>query len=560
MPRALLAAIVAFLTFALAPAALAQYPFTFQGEIRNGGAPYTGSADFRVTVFDSAIGGNLFAPPLLLTNATVDAQGRFTIKVDFGFPLTPPNGVFLYLLIEVRTPSDPTDTLPFSPLSPRQQMTPAPLATYATLAGIATNATSAEIATNADNLDGQPGSFYLNASNLNAGLIPNSLLSNSVLQLGTPAQAITASKFFLPNTFVLRNAANTRGISFSPAALTADRTITLPDANGTVITSGNRADLTLSGDVTGTAAAVVVSRLQGVSVSSAAPTSGQGLFYNGSLWVPQLAPIPSQPLVGDVQGGYQSNTVRAIQGFSVNPSTPSANNVLVWSGTQWIPQAVPLSFGQGLSQVGTAVSIPNNGIGNTLLAADILSLSKITNGLLQNISGTSLQANGPLSSTANITAGDFAYTAPFTSYVTIPDSAFESRDGVGVTRALGSGGANPIAPGGTSGLTAAVYLPDGAIITGFRAYLIDNNAALNLNCSLLAYDPVGGGSTAVAAVASTGVSAAVQALDAVAINHTVNNTNRAYRVNISTAGVLWADSSASMRAVRIQYTLARPAR
>lgn len=537
--------------------------FTYQGELRNAGVPFSGTADIRITLADAATGGSLLGTPVVFLNVPVDAQGRFTVQPDFGTTLAfLPGGV--YLNLEVRAPADPTSAQPFVTLSPRQKVMPAPLAAYAGFAAQALTADSAATAGDAQTLGGNDESFFRNAANLNLGTLPDARLSSNAVLLNAP-QTFTATKTFGTGVLALRNPANTFSLSVNAGGLTAGRTVTFADATGTVITTGNRADLTLSGDVIGTAAASTVNAIRGVSVSGVAPASGQVLTYNGSQWAPTAPPVPAASLNGDVIGGYLSNVVRSIQGISVNASPPTANQVLLYNGSQWVPGSVPIAAGTGLVGIPGGLAVAGNGVGNLQLASDAASLAKVSGGALTSSGGNvnapgNVTATGAITAGTNMTADAFLYTAAQISYVMIPDAAFTSRDGVGVFKTLGNGGANPISAT-SAGLTAPVNLPDGAVITGVQFYAVDNNATLNLTCSLVGYTPSTGTFSPNLAIGTTaGASTAVQTLTSGTLNLSVNNSLRSWMVIVSTAGVNWSDSTARILGVRVEYTMARPAR
>ncbi|MBN2562218.1 MAG: hypothetical protein JXQ75_14940 [Phycisphaerae bacterium] len=153
--------------------------FTYQGQLKEDGIPAVGAYDFRFWLYDAAVGGNLIGGPIDAADWAVE-QGLFTVQLDFGSVF---NGQERWLLIGVRPDDSAGD---FTLLSPLQLLTVAPYAAYALQGGTATNA---------DTLDGQHGSFYQNASNLNAGTLPDARLSSNVALLNT-VQTFTANKFF----------------------------------------------------------------------------------------------------------------------------------------------------------------------------------------------------------------------------------------------------------------------------------------------------------------------------------------------------------------------------
>jgi hypothetical protein len=113
------------------------------------------------------------------------------------------------------------------------------------------------------------------------------------------------------------------------------------------------------GDLSGTLTSATVTGIQGKTVSTTAPTSGQALIWNGSQWVPQTI---SSALGGDLSGATTAATVQAIQGRSLSVAAPAAGQVLTWNGSVWLPQN-PSGGGGG----GTPEAVVFNG-GSTSLS------------------------------------------------------------------------------------------------------------------------------------------------------------------------------------------------
>lgn len=90
------------------------------------------------------------------------------------------------------------------------------------------------------------------------------------------------------------------------------------------------------GDLSGALTSATVKGIQGKTVSSTAPTSGQMLVWNGSQWVPQTI---SNAVGGDLSGTTAAATVQSIQGRSLSAAAPSTGQVLTWNGSIWLPQA-----------------------------------------------------------------------------------------------------------------------------------------------------------------------------------------------------------------------------
>jgi hypothetical protein len=86
------------------------------------------------------------------------------------------------------------------------------------------------------------------------------------------------------------------------------------------------------GDLSGTYPSPTVAKLQGVSVSSSAPSTSQVLEYNGTSWAPTNLPSslpPNGTAGGDLSGTYPSPSVKAIQGITISATAPHDGYVLI---------------------------------------------------------------------------------------------------------------------------------------------------------------------------------------------------------------------------------------
>src|SRR3974377_487721 len=98
--------------------------FTYAGRLNDGGNPANGLYDIRGGLYASSSGGVLAS--VLYTNTAVPvSNGLFTVTMDFGSCF---DGTSYWLQIGVRTNGAGAA---FSPLSPRQQLTPTPYAIFA---------------------------------------------------------------------------------------------------------------------------------------------------------------------------------------------------------------------------------------------------------------------------------------------------------------------------------------------------------------------------------------------------------------------------------------------
>ena len=92
-------------------------PMTYQGQLQQGGQPFAGTANLEFRLYDQASDGSQVGPAIEFDNWPI-SDGLFQVELDFGdvFDGTPQ-------WLEVR--ADETT------LSPRQQITPAPVARFA---------------------------------------------------------------------------------------------------------------------------------------------------------------------------------------------------------------------------------------------------------------------------------------------------------------------------------------------------------------------------------------------------------------------------------------------
>jgi len=100
--------------------------FTYQGRLTDGGSPASGSYDLRFSLYDAATEGTAVAPPQTLYEQPV-VNGLFTVRLDFGAGIF--NGERRYLEIGVCVHETPPGQ--FVVLSPRQELTAVPYASYA---------------------------------------------------------------------------------------------------------------------------------------------------------------------------------------------------------------------------------------------------------------------------------------------------------------------------------------------------------------------------------------------------------------------------------------------
>lgn len=158
----------------------------------------------------------------------------------------------------------------------------------------------------------------------------------------------------------------------------------------------------LAGDLSGTSNNALVIGLQGRPIAATAPTDMQVLTWDetNEIWKPAAGGGGgSFTAGGDLSGSSSSQTVIKLQNVSVSNTTPTSNQVLAYSGSQWAPVSLPNASvgGQGLVQL-------TGDLGGTYNAVSVLKAngasvpaagSLVTGNILQ-VSGASALNYGPL--------------------------------------------------------------------------------------------------------------------------------------------------------------------
>jgi hypothetical protein len=107
-----------------ATSVFAQSPFTYQGQLKEGGNPANGTFDFQFALFDAVSGGAQIRTNVTRPGVAV-ANGVFTTELDFGPGAF--DGTARWLDIGVRSAGSGTG---FTTLTPRQRVTATPYAIF----------------------------------------------------------------------------------------------------------------------------------------------------------------------------------------------------------------------------------------------------------------------------------------------------------------------------------------------------------------------------------------------------------------------------------------------
>lgn len=143
-----------------------------------------------------------------------------------------------------------------------------------------------------------------------------------------------------------------RGVNVSNGALTSGQSLVY---DGTEWTGGVPTSFSglLSGDVSGGQSTTSVTKLRGVNIKSGTLTAGQSLIYDGSQWAASTPSDFNGVLSGDVTGTQGATVVSKLAGTSLNISSPTAGQILKYDGVDWIAGAdagiTSLTIGSGLT-------------------------------------------------------------------------------------------------------------------------------------------------------------------------------------------------------------------
>lgn len=549
--------------------------FTYQGAIRSGGAPYVGTCDIRLSLWTDPVAGSQIGLPSQFSTQT-DDEGRFTVSPDFGFVLSSPT----WLKIEVRTPHDPTEALPFTTLDPRQPIQPAPMARSAESANTAATATVALVANNALNLNGQPPSFYMNAGSLSSGTLNSARLSGSYTNALTLSNA-SNSLSGIGTGLTALNASNLTSGTVPDARLTGIYSGALTLANAANVFSGSGAGLSALNASNLASGTVPSARLSGtysgtLSLTNALNTfsgSGAGLtglsasnIASGTLGDARLS--SNVPLLGAINAFTSTNTFSTSVG--IRTPTPGAalhvNDNTDVTGTGGGSLIVGLATSTNLRMDGNELQALNNG------AVASLSL-QASGGNLAVGSGTpthKLYVNGDTRVTGDLQI-DGAITIPAqTRYLWLGPESFSFGYGDNWQLNLVQGGTSWLRSPQTTfedaaELGADVALPQGAVVTEMRIWVADASTNQNLVCEMIRISPASfsafGTTTILATAASSGDTgdpfvAAPSYADVSITSATIDNANYRYRLHVrvgtNPTAVFW------FYGARIRYTVVSP--
>jgi hypothetical protein len=561
--------------------------FTYQGALTSAGTPYVGSFDLRVTLHADA-STPVELGSLTVLGQTTDAEGRFAATLDFA--IVPPPGA--YLQLNVRTPADPTDTLPFEALSPRQAVLPTPQAMLAEQANSAVDAAAlggfapasyrdasllsagtlpsarlsgsygnALILTNAGNSFTGSGSGLtgLNASNLSFGTVPPARIAGSftnAVTFSNPSNSFGGSGLNLTNL----NAANISTGTLSPARGGTGSSITLTTVgnvlkwNGTAFTPQADSDTVYTAG-SGLALAGTVFSIPPDGVTSGMIADGTIDAFDFGTNVVNASAIASESAsLAKVSGGALRTDGTSVGIGSVMPET--ALHIQTVEPTLRVQSTINGGSAQ-LDLVETVTGLPSgarlyyNGTGNALQIGTYSNGANIVTALTINRGSTDATFAG------DVAAQSFSIPSTTRSLM-LPAAAFVPGSSSNSYFLDASGLQNTSGAGNQVSFYAPVSVPDGAVIRGFTFRCLDNDGTVDMTVELQACTLATGNVSTFGSTTTTGGSASLRTFSSPALAANASHAATSHTIRATWAGPLPTASVMRLVSVRVDYTINAP--
>lgn len=199
--------------------------FTYQGQLKQGDEPVTGTCDFHFSLWDALEDGTQISSTLDTPNAAV-ANGRFSVTLDFGANAFAGDGRFLE--IAVRCPAGSGD---YATLAPRRELTAVPYALYSQAASTSDSAATADSAP-WSGLTGVPAGFADGVDDGTAYTAGTGLL-------------LAGTEFSADTSFLQQRVGSACGEGYAIRQVNADGSVVCEQDGNTTYTAGN--GLTLFG-------------------------------------------------------------------------------------------------------------------------------------------------------------------------------------------------------------------------------------------------------------------------------------------------------------------------
>lgn len=161
-----------------------------------------------------------------------------------------------------------------------------------------------------------------------------------------------------------------------------------------------------------------------------------------------------------------------------------------------------------------------------------------------------LDVGGNIQATGTIKGSSYTFATPKTYYYSLSGSDFISKSTSDYSeRETISNGGVFMSASNTFGLTAAVHLPHGAIITRMTLYFVDNSATVNLQVGLRRNSS----SLAMASLTTSGIYTGSITTTTFSSN-IIDNSLNAYIIDADSIGGGWPNVNLVLRNIILEYT------
>ncbi len=547
--------------------------FTYQGELRSGGVPATGPHDLRFRLYDAASGGSQLGPELCLDDIS-PLDGAFTAQLDFGAQF---QGSKRFLEIDVRVDAGEACAAGAGYVTlPRQALSATPHASFALSAG---------------SLNGQPASFYTDATNLSSGTLPGARLGGTyaqALSLTNPANAYSGSGAGLVDlsaTSLSTGTVSDARLSSNVAFKNADNTFTglnsfvnrmgigtSPTTFATLRVQGNQlrgveatSQATNGTGVHGAGILFGVRGVHGNGAPASGPGAGVGVYgeSDANYGVVGLT-VGTTTSAAGIWGAAAASTGPTAGGYFTNPSpdgaairafaTASGGNAYGVNCTVVSPTAYSAYFHGGRNYFEGDTGI---GTSNPLAKLHVLGNARVDG--TQTVFGP-LSVTGATTLTGALSAQG-GITLPTTTRSWSSHASRWNPTTSGTTYSLIFNGHAIFGTtvGQAVNFQMPIDLPDGASITTLTVYYTDNDATNDINFTFgyANHTTHGSFSSISPSQVSSGANAAVRTVTYSGFTHIVDNDVRALFV-----GANWTvpATTNTMRVgnVLVTYTITTP--
>jgi len=163
-----------------------------------------------------------------------------------------------------------------------------------------------------------------------------------------------------------------------------------------------------------------------------------------------------------------------------------------------------------------------------------------------------LDVAGNIKATGSLKGSSYTFNSPKTYYYSLSGSDFLTKVSSRTVQRETVNGGGAFLENGTEGLTAAVHLPHGAVLTKITVFFLDNSSTADLHINLRRNFST----VQMAFFSSSGTPGETSMFDNSIFNSTIDNSLYAYTIDIDTNGADWPNVNLIVRKIILEYTVA----